>query len=156
MYLWYITYMWFFNDTFSLNNMFSYYTCTYIAWLRWRHTCTIIIALRWQKSPGMLCCPMPKAQGDIIRAFLLLRDKYCGIVTRENRITVCTSICTEKLKLSHSEMPINLYLAGRNVVFTDRNGVSLSGEVCLNHTDVPQVWLMVCFMAWWICCCFNA
>lgn len=83
MYLWYITYMWFCNDTFSLNNMFSYYT--YIAWLRWRHTCTIIIALRWQKSPGMLCCPMPKAEGDIIRAFLLLRDKYCGIVTMQRK-----------------------------------------------------------------------
>lgn len=34
-------------------------------------------------------------------------------------------------------------MAGRDVVFTDRNGVSLSGEVCLNHTDVPQVWLQV-------------
>ena len=38
-------------------------------------------------------------------------------------------------------------MAGRDVVFTDRNGVSLSGEVCLNHTDVPQVWLQVGVLA---------
>lgn len=42
------------------------------------------------------------------------------------------------------------------MVFTDRNGVSLSGEVCLNHTDVPQVWLMVCFIVVWLMVCLIA
>lgn len=51
-------------------------------------------------------------------------------------------------------MLLNLYFTGRNVVFTDRNGVSLSGEVCLNHTDVPQVWLMVCFIVVLLMVCF--
>ncbi|XP_061163315.1 T-cell activation inhibitor, mitochondrial-like [Saccostrea echinata] len=56
------------------------------------------------------------------------------------RYTAClTSL--EKVSENHPEM-VKKYLAGRDVVISDRNGVSLSGEVCLNHTDVPQVWLM--------------
>eukprot|EP00105_Crassostrea_gigas_P024641 XP_011444949.1 PREDICTED: T-cell activation inhibitor, mitochondrial-like isoform X2 [Crassostrea gigas] len=56
------------------------------------------------------------------------------------RFTAClTSL--EKVSENHP-IVVKKFLFGRNVVFTDRNGVSLSGEVCLNHTDVPQVWLM--------------
>ncbi|XP_022337002.2 T-cell activation inhibitor, mitochondrial-like [Crassostrea virginica] len=55
------------------------------------------------------------------------------------RFTAClTSL--EKVAENHTTL-VKKYLSGRDVVFTDRNGVSLSGEVCLNHTDVPQVWL---------------
>ncbi|XP_048737502.1 T-cell activation inhibitor, mitochondrial-like isoform X2 [Ostrea edulis] len=55
------------------------------------------------------------------------------------RYTAClTSL--EKVAENHLAF-VKKYLSGRDVAISDRNGVSLSGEVCLNHTDVPQVWL---------------
>lgn len=52
--------MWFCIDTFSLNNMLSYYTYTCTAWLWWWHTCTIIFSPRWHKALEFM---LPDAKG---------------------------------------------------------------------------------------------
>lgn len=186
MYLWYIT-LYAICD--SVLILLVWTTCYHIIHIHVLHGFDgdIHVPLYFPRGdikPWNLCCPMPKAEGDITfqgfpfteeqilychqrkqrrvqqSQWLWALDKICdadivnfgeqAICWTRFRITVC--ICIERI--NYSEMLLNLYLTGRNVVFTDRNGVSLSGEVCLNHTDVPQVWLMVCFIVVWLMVCF--
>lgn len=181
----FIHYMWFCIDTFSLNNMLSYYTYTCTAWLWWWHTCTIIFSPRWHKALEFML-PDAKGRGGYNISGLSFywgtntvlspeKTKACSaepVVVRARQNLWCrysefwwagnllntlqnnSMYMHWEIRINYSEMLLNLYFTGRNVVFTDRNGVSLSGEVCLNHTDVPQVWLMVCFIVVWLMVCF--
>lgn len=78
-----LRYMWFCIDTFSLNNMLSYYT--YTAGLWWWHTCTIIFSPSDIK-PWNLCCPMPKAEGDItLQGFPFTEEQILYCCQRKQR-----------------------------------------------------------------------
>lgn len=184
MYLWYIT-LYAICD--SVLILLVWTTCYHIIHIHVLHGFDgdIHVPLYFPRGdikPWNLCCPMPKAEGDITfqgfpfteeqilychqrkqrrvqqSQWLWELDKICdadivnfgeqAICWTRFRITVCTVYMHWEIRINYSEMLLNLYLTGRNVVFTDRNGVSLSGEVCLNHTDVPQVWLMVCFIVY--------
>lgn len=184
MYLWYIT-LYAICD--SVLILLVWTTCYHIIHIHVLHGFDgdIHVPLYFPRGdikPWNLCCPMPKAEGDITfqgfpfteeqilychqrkqrrvqqSQWLWELDKICdadivnfgeqAICWTRFRITVCTVYMHWEIRINYSEMLLNLYFTGRNVVFTDRNGVSLSGEVCLNHTDVPQVWLMVCFIVY--------
>lgn len=204
MYLWYIT-LYAICD--SVLILLVWTTCYHIIHIHVLHGSDgdIHVPLYFPQGdikPWNLCCPMPKAEGDItFQGFPFTEEQILYCHQRKQRrvqqsqwLWALDKICDAdivnfgerwragnllntlqnnsmymhwEIRINYSEMLLNLYFTGRNVVFTDRNGVSLSGEVCLNHTDVPQVWLMVCFycclvngmfycLPWWICCCFKA
>lgn len=191
MYLWYIT-LYAICD--SVLILLVWTTCYHIIHIHVLHGFDgdIHVPLYFPRGdikPWNLCCPMPKAEGDItFQGFSFTEEQILYCHQRKQRrvqqsqwLWALDKICDAdivnfgerwragnllntlqnnsmymhwEIRINYSEMLLNLYFTGRNVVFTDRNGVSLSGEVCLNHTDVPQVWLMVCFIVVWLMVCF--